>query len=162
MPVDKIVSNLTIALFGSLAAAWVLSRVLPKTPVYQSLVSHSASGEASVAVQEQEQSKQIGELGVATSVLRPGGKARFGDQIIDVISQGEMISKGSRVRVIGHSGKEAIVETRDFVATVIFARADSPAHRLEVLDSSGHPFDLQISFHRLAVGRCQICRGRAS
>jgi membrane-bound ClpP family serine protease len=61
-------------------------------------------------VQERQQSKQVGEMGVATSVLRPGGKARFGDQIIDVISQGEMVPKGSRVKVIGHSGREAIVE----------------------------------------------------
>ncbi|MCI0534198.1 MAG: ATP-dependent Clp protease proteolytic subunit [Verrucomicrobiales bacterium] len=110
VPVDKIVSTLTVALFGSFAAAWALSRVLPKTPVYHNLISQSASGEGSVAVQEQQQSKQIGELGTTTSVLRPGGKARFGDQIIDVISLGEMIPKGSRVKVIGHSGREAIVE----------------------------------------------------
>ncbi len=110
VPVDKIVSTLTVALFGSFAAAWGLSRVLPKTPVYHNLISQSASGEGSVAVQEQQQSKQIGELGTTTSVLRPGGKARFGDQIIDVISLGEMIPKGSRVKVIGHSGREAIVE----------------------------------------------------
>jgi membrane-bound serine protease (ClpP class) len=110
VPVDKIVTTLTVALFGTFAAAWALSRVLPRTPVYHNLVSQSASGEASVVVQERQQSKRIGELGVAVSVLRPGGKAKFGDQIIDVISQGEMIPKGTRVKVIGHSGSEAIVE----------------------------------------------------
>jgi membrane-bound serine protease (ClpP class) len=110
VPVDKIVTTLTIALFGSFTAAWALSRVLPKTPVYQSLVSHSISGEESVAVQEQKQTDRIGETGLAVSVLRPGGKAKFGDQIIDVISQGEMIPKATPVRIIGHSGTEAIVE----------------------------------------------------
>jgi membrane-bound serine protease (ClpP class) len=104
---DKIVTTLTV-LWRSPPLG--VSRVLPRTPVYHNLVSQSASGEASVVVQARQQSKRIGELGLAVSVLRPGGKAKFGDQIIDVISQGEMIPKGTRVKVIGHSGSEAIVE----------------------------------------------------
>jgi membrane-bound ClpP family serine protease len=42
--------------------------------------------------------------------LRPGGKAQFGNDILDVISQGELIDKGERVKIIGHSGTEAVVE----------------------------------------------------
>ena len=42
--------------------------------------------------------------------LRPGGKAQFGDQIIDVISQGEMLEKGQQVKIIGNSTHAAIVE----------------------------------------------------
>jgi len=110
VPVQAIVTDLTIALLGTFAAAWALTRVLPKTSVYHTLISHSASGEASVTVQEQQQISRIGDVGVATSVLRPGGKAQFGEQIIDVISQGEMIPKGSRVKIVGHSGREAVVE----------------------------------------------------
>ena len=102
--------DLLIALVGSLIAVFLLSRVLPKTPVYRLLVSHSASGVGSVAQQEQKQASRLGQVGTAISSLRPGGKAQFGDEIIDVISQGDMIAKGQKVRIIGHSGTEAIVE----------------------------------------------------
>jgi membrane-bound serine protease (ClpP class) len=110
VPVEAILVNMTITLLGSLAAVWFLSHFLPKTTLYGSLISSSASGERSVLLQEEEQRRQIGEIGVANSPLRPGGKAQFGDDILDVITQGEMIPKGARVKIIGHSGAEAIVE----------------------------------------------------
>jgi membrane-bound serine protease (ClpP class) len=102
--------NLTIALVGALVIAAILAKFLPKTSLYQSLVSQSASGVASVLAQEQTQKSQLGRTGVAISNLRPGGKAQFGDQILDVITQGEMIDKGGAVRIIRHSGSEAVVE----------------------------------------------------
>jgi len=54
---------------------------------------------------------RIGQQGVAVSNLRPGGKAQFGDEILDVISQGELISSGQKVRIVGNSGTEAVVES---------------------------------------------------
>lgn len=103
--------NLIIATFGGGVAIWLASLLLPKTPMYRAVVSHSASGvQTSIALDEQQKSR-LGQIGVATSALRPGGKAQFGDAIIDVISNGEMLPKGTRVRVVGSSGSEAIVET---------------------------------------------------
>jgi membrane-bound serine protease (ClpP class) len=102
--------NLTIALAGALVIAVILAKFLPKTQLYQSLVSQSASGVTSVLAQEQTQKSQLGRTGVAISNLRPGGKAQFGDQILDVMTQGEMIAKGQTVRIIRHSGTEAVVE----------------------------------------------------
>ena len=60
--------------------------------------------------QELQQASRLGQTGVAISNLRPGGKAQFGEQILDVITQGEMITKGQPVRIIRHSGAEAVVE----------------------------------------------------
>ncbi len=110
VPVEAILTNLTITMIGSLLAAWFLSYYLPKTGFYGSLISSTASGESSVLLQEEVQRRQLGETGVATSPLRPGGKAQFGDEILDVITQGELIPKDARVKIIGHSGAEAIVE----------------------------------------------------
>jgi membrane-bound serine protease (ClpP class) len=110
IPVQVILTNLSITLIGSLLAVWLLSYVLPKTSLYNSLISHSVSGERSVVSREQQQERRIGETGVALSVLRPGGKARFGDDLLDVITQGEMIPKGARVKIVDHSGTEAVVE----------------------------------------------------
>ena len=74
------------------------------------LVSQTASGVSTVAELEQKQKSRVGRVGVAISPLRPGGKAQFGDEILDVMSQGEMIDRGQRVRIVGHSGTEAVVE----------------------------------------------------
>jgi membrane-bound serine protease (ClpP class) len=102
--------NILIAMAGGVVAVLVLSRFLPKTPIYHVVVSQSASGMKAEAVQQEQRAALQGQVGVAISALRPGGKAQFGDQILDVISQGEMVPKGTRVRIIGFSGKEALVE----------------------------------------------------
>jgi membrane-bound serine protease (ClpP class) len=103
-------TQILVAMLGAIATAWGLSLVLPKTPLYGRLVSTTTSGDRSVAEQNRMQLAQVGQVGVTTSPLRPGGKARFGDQILDVISQGELVGRGQQVKIIGHSGSEAIVE----------------------------------------------------
>jgi len=102
--------NLGLAVVGSVVTLLVLSRVLPKTSLYGVLVSQSASGVASVQAENQTQHSRVGWEGVTLSVLRPGGKAVFGEEILDVVTQGEMLPKGARVRIIGHSAREAVVE----------------------------------------------------
>lgn len=102
--------TLGIAAVGSAVAVLALARVLPETPIFRRLVSTSASGELSTAAVELAQSSRVGHVGVAISQLRPGGKAQFGEEIIDVITQGELLPKGTQVRVIRHSGPEAVVE----------------------------------------------------
>src|SRR6266480_3700686 len=96
--------DLFIAFVGGAMAVWVLSRWLPKTPIYAKLVSRTVSGTSTVAELEQKRKMRVGLTGVAVSSLRPGGKAQFGDEILDVITQGEMIDKGQRVKIVGHSG----------------------------------------------------------
>ncbi len=101
---------LLIATVGSAAAIWALARYLPKTSVYSTLVSQGASGVATTAAYEQQEKAWLGQTGVTLSVLRPGGKARFGETILDVMSQGEMIGRDAMVRVIDHRGGTAVVE----------------------------------------------------
>lgn len=102
--------DLGIAAVGAVVVLAVLARFLPKTSIYGSLVAQSASGVESVQRIEREQTARMGREGVALSVLRPGGKAQFGDDVLDVMSQGEMIDAGTRVRIVGNSSSEAIVE----------------------------------------------------
>ncbi len=102
--------NLGIATLGGGLAIWIASLILPKTPMYRAMVSQSASGMQTEASLEAQQTSRKGQIGVTISALRPGGKAQFGEEIIDVISQGEMLPRGTRVRVIGSSGSESIVE----------------------------------------------------
>ncbi|HOW68451.1 MAG TPA: NfeD family protein, partial [Verrucomicrobiota bacterium] len=104
------VRDLLIALVGGGFLAFLISRIFPKTPIYGMLVSRSASGEGSVQELWSAQKSQVGREGIAISNLRPGGKAQFEDIILDVISQGELIPQGTTVRIVGHSGREAVVE----------------------------------------------------
>jgi membrane-bound serine protease (ClpP class) len=107
---DRPLGILGLTTIGSVIVILVLSRFLPKTSLYRAVVSQSASGVRTEAAQEEKKASLRGQVGVTTSPLRPGGKAQFGDQILDVISQGDMVPKGARVRVIGYSGTQAIVE----------------------------------------------------
>jgi len=99
-----------VALLISIAIALLIMRYLPRTSLYGMLVSQTASGVGSDIRQAQKQTSRVGQIGVAISSLRPGGKAQFGEEIIDVMTQGDLIAKGQKVKIIGHSGTEAIVE----------------------------------------------------
>ena len=107
---DRPAQTLLIAVVGSVIGAYLLSRILPKTAFYGALVSKSASGMLTEEMQAGQRSNRQGQVGVALSNLRPGGKAQFGDAVLDVISQGDLIAKGEKVRIIGFSAAEAIVE----------------------------------------------------
>jgi len=104
------IRQLLIAMAGGAVSILLLSRFLPHTSVYRKLVSQTASGVKTEAVVEQQKFSRLGQVGVAVSPLRPGGKAQFGEQILDVISEGDMVEKGQQVRVVGFSGREAVVE----------------------------------------------------
>ena len=102
--------HLLVATIGGGLGIWIASRILPKTPLYRAVISQSASGVKTEAAIEELRKSRKGQTGVTVSALRPGGKAQFGDDILDVISQGEMVPKGTPVRIIGYSGAEALVE----------------------------------------------------
>jgi membrane-bound serine protease (ClpP class) len=105
--------DIALAIGVSFLLALVLARFLPRTTLWHKLVSQTASGVSSVAAMEAQQVARIGKAGVAISPLCPGGKARFDDQLLDVITRGEMVQKGRTVRIIGHSGLDAVVEAVD-------------------------------------------------
>ncbi len=103
-------NDLSIAVLGSVVVIFLLSRVLPKTNAYHVMVSQGVSGaQAEKSLAEKQQSR-LGEVGVALSPLRPSGRAQFGDDILDVVSEGDLIEPGRQVRIIGSSGHEALVE----------------------------------------------------
>jgi membrane-bound serine protease (ClpP class) len=102
--------DLSVAVAVSFLLALVLARFLPRTSLFHQLVSQTASGVSSGAAFEAKQKARIGQVGVAISPLCPGGKARFEDQLLDVITRGEMVGKGRPVKIIGHSGLDAVVE----------------------------------------------------
>lgn len=103
--------NLTVGFTLAGIVAFFLSRYFPKSSLYRQMVSTATSGNCSVTRIEPHQLIEQGLEGLTMSDLRPGGRAQFGDQLMDVLTQGELISKGVRVRVLHHSnGRPVVVE----------------------------------------------------
>ena len=53
--------------------------------------------------------EMVGQEGVAMTQLRPSGMARIGDLKVDVVSEGEVIDRDSRVRVIEVASNRVVV-----------------------------------------------------
>lgn len=98
-----------LAILGVAAVIALSGKYFPKTGIYRQMVSQTASGIRTESRTVSEKDARLGLRGVVLSSLRPGGKARFGDDVLDVIAQGEMIESGTEVKIIGFSGRDAVV-----------------------------------------------------
>ena len=95
--------------FRFLVSLIVLAKVLPRTPVYNRIVSQSSSGVESVEKIRKENESFIGQTGIALTDLRPGGKGTFGKDVIDVVSDEGLLEKGQSVRIIEFRNSTAVV-----------------------------------------------------
>ncbi len=88
----------------------LLARYLPSMPFGGRLVLANPEDAASLAISDPNPKVAlVGDIGIVTGDLRPGGQARFGQAIVDVQSQGEYVDAGKRVQVIAHEGPKVIV-----------------------------------------------------
>ena len=107
---EQPLTDVAIALIGSIVGAVVLARFLPSIPLYRGMVTTGVSGEATIRKQDSDQEQLLGLEGVSVSVLRPGGKIRVGDRFLDAVSRGELVPSGKSVRIVGFSGGDCVVE----------------------------------------------------
>jgi len=56
---------------------------------------------------------RVGDAGTAVSDLRPVGKARFGDTMVDVVATAEFLDRGTAVEIIETHGNRVVVKGRD-------------------------------------------------
>ena len=105
--------NVLLTLAAGIVIMMFLSRYLLTTPLYRRMIDTGASGASSDALIAQEQQTRLGQIGTTLSPLRPGGKAQFGETVLDVVSNGEMIPRSTKIRIIAFSGREPIVEATD-------------------------------------------------
>lgn len=101
--------ELGVVMVGFLVSLIVLAKVLPRTPVYNRIVSQSSSGVESVEKIRKENESFIGQTGIALTDLRPGGKGTFGKDVIDVVSDEGLLEKGQSVRIIEFRNSTAVV-----------------------------------------------------
>lgn len=91
----------------SLIAAFTM---LPRTAIGKRLTLRlSQKQSAGYVSQNAEEDKLLGQTGVAISVLRPSGEAKIGDRRYDVVTEGEMIEKGTPIEVRRVEGNRIVV-----------------------------------------------------
>jgi membrane-bound serine protease (ClpP class) len=56
---------------------------------------------------------QVGQTGIVLTLLRPSGKAKINGEVYDVISQGDFVPKGARIRVASIKGTKIIINRID-------------------------------------------------
>jgi membrane-bound serine protease (ClpP class) len=105
--------NLCIAIVASIVVITLLARYLPRTSFYRrfALMAANPSGPSFSAPREFDTGLPIivGAEGIAVTTLRPSGKAKFGERVIDVVTGGEFISAQTAVVVSEINGMRVLV-----------------------------------------------------
>ncbi len=97
--------------FGTLAI--MLRNWLPRAPVLRHVFLEPPRGQEAETIGRRELLADFQELvgthGTTVTQLTPSGKARFGNRLVDVISDGDVIGRGSVVEVVEIHGNRVLV-----------------------------------------------------
>jgi membrane-bound serine protease (ClpP class) len=108
--------NMFIALVGAVIVIALLARYLPRTSLYRrfALMDSNPSGPSLTGAPRHFATALTlapGTRGTAVTVLRPSGKARFADNVVDVVTEGEFIAQETPVTVIQTDGMRVVVKS---------------------------------------------------
>ena len=109
---------LALGFAGFVGLAWLLSKYLPRIQFLSGLILAPAvprqSGEIPLSMTTPPESKtlsvKMGDAGEVVSILRPTGKAKFGDAIVDVVAEADFLDKGTKVEIIEIHGNRVVVK----------------------------------------------------
>jgi membrane-bound serine protease (ClpP class) len=104
--------NLGITIVLACIIIPIITRYLPDTPFFRfvALARMQPRGPSfSERTVDSPKTLSVGANGVALSILRPSGNAKFGEAIFDVITRGEFIEPASPVRVLAIEGSRIVV-----------------------------------------------------
>jgi membrane-bound serine protease (ClpP class) len=108
--------NMFIAIVGAFIVIALLARYLPRTSIYRrfALIESNPPGPSLAGAPRQFATALAlapGMQGTAITVLRPSGKARFADRVVDVVTEGEFIGPQTPVTVIQTDGMRVVVKS---------------------------------------------------
>jgi membrane-bound serine protease (ClpP class) len=109
--------NLFVTLVAAVAVIMVLARYLPKTNLYRrfALMTTNPPGPSLAGMPRQFATAldvAPGMDGTAQTTLRPSGKARFADHVVDVVTEGEFIAADTPITVTQKDGMRVVVKAR--------------------------------------------------
>ncbi len=102
-------ATLVSSMVASLIGMAMLSRYLPRMPMFRRVIPANPTP-SEVAVSDPYRGlARVGDVGEVLTTLRPAGKARFGSELVDVVTQGEYLDEGVRVEVVERRGNRVVV-----------------------------------------------------
>lgn len=97
------------------AAAMLMQRYLPHTPLLSNMMLDPPSGAELADISHRESLVSldylVGKSGTAITQLTPSGKARFEGRLVDVIADGEVIARGDSIVVTEVHGNRVVVRS---------------------------------------------------
>jgi membrane-bound serine protease (ClpP class) len=104
---------LIIVIVGVVIGTLCWMRFLPDSPMARLFISRGTIGTIGA-----EKPELLRHTGTALTPLRPSGTAMIDGRRVDVVSEGQLIEKGSRVRVIATEGMRVVVRALDDVEQI--------------------------------------------
>ena len=106
------------AFFTVMVAGFFLSRHLGSFPIFRRLVltavvPRASEGGTLLTAMDPKlggPAISVGDIGIVEHPLRPSGKARFGEDLLDVVTDEGFINAGEKVRVVSLTGFRVVVE----------------------------------------------------
>jgi membrane-bound serine protease (ClpP class) len=112
--VDNLLKVMSSMVGAFLAALFVLRYVFPRlSKTIHGPYLAATLADARLDLPAAEAAIRAGRTGTAVTLLRPSGKAKIDGEVYDVVTQGDFIPKGSRIRVLKISGTRIIVTRED-------------------------------------------------
>ena len=110
--------GLSIGFTGFVILAWLLTKFIPKLEFFSGLMlsptEAKRGGEIEASMTAPPDSETIsvntGDVGEVISTLRPAGKAKFGQTVVDVVAVAEFLDKGDKVEIIEIHGNKVVVK----------------------------------------------------
>ena len=110
----KSLFTLIAGMAGTFVAALIMRHLFPHTPFARRMMLLPPSGEELAAREQRELLADFAHLygcqGRAATQLTPSGKAMIGDELVDVISRGEVVAQGTPVQVVEIKAHRVVVE----------------------------------------------------
>ena len=107
---------LALATAGIIAAVASVNRWLPQAPLLGQMVLEPPSEEEAAAISDSEALAHygglVGAVGCTTTPLLPSGKARFQDELLDVISDGEFVPRDAEIVIVAVRGNRIVVRPK--------------------------------------------------
>ena len=104
-----------VGFVGFIIFAYLLAKFLPKTSAFAGLVlAPAAAGDRlkvdATAPPDETGELKVGDEGIAITKLRPAGRAKFRLVIADVVTQGDLVEKDEKVKIIRIEGNKVVVK----------------------------------------------------
>ena len=113
-PILDSLVGVSLGFVGFVMVAIIFAKYLPKITFLNGLAIQPAPKGPTLPVSmttasPKDAGLQVGQSGIAVSILRPVGQGQFDDAIADVVAEGEFIQKGDAIVITGIHGNRVVV-----------------------------------------------------